>query len=68
MSNLIRGLPMTQQSASVYQAPPSTLSQVAGLGLTAAGLGAFKAAKGGSIKKSNGLMDLALKKMEPENA
>jgi hypothetical protein len=68
MSNLIRGLPMTQQSASVYQAPPSTLSQVAGLGLTAAGLGAFKSAKGGVIKKSNGLMDLALKKMEPENA
>ena len=67
MSNLIRGLPMTQQSASVYQAPPSTLSQVAGLGLTAAGLGAFKSAKGGVIKKSNGLMDLALKKMEPEN-
>ena len=60
---------MTQQSASVYQAPPSTLSQVAGLGLTAAGLGAFKSsAKGGAIKKSNGLMDLALKKMEPENA
>ena len=67
MSNLIRGLPMTQQSASVYQAPPSMLSQVAGLGLTAAGLGAFKSnAKGGVIKKSNGLMDLALKKMEPE--
>jgi hypothetical protein len=68
MSNLIRGLPMTQQSASIYQAPPSTLSQVAGLGLTAAGLGAFRSnAKGGAIKKSNGLMDLALKKMEPEN-
>jgi hypothetical protein len=68
MSNLVRGLPMTQQSASVYQAPPNVLSQVAGLGLTAAGLGAFKAAKGGSIKKSNGIMDLALKKMEPANA
>jgi hypothetical protein len=67
MSNLIRGLPMTQQSASVYQAPPSMLSQVAGLGLTAAGLGAFSSkAKGGAIeeKKSNGLADLALSKME----
>ena len=65
MSNLIRGLPMTQQSASVYQAPPSTLSQVAGLGLTAAGLGAFQShAKGGEIKKSRGLVDLALAKME----
>jgi len=43
------------------------LSQVAGVGLTAAGLGAFKAAKGGPIKekkrKSNGLADLALAKM-----
>jgi hypothetical protein len=56
---------MTQQSASVYQAPPSMLSQVAGAGLTAA---ALLKAKGGAIKKSNGLMDLALKKMEPENA
>ena len=65
MSNLVRGLPMTQQSASVYQAPPSMLSQVAGAGLTAA---ALLKAKGGVIKKSNGLMDLALKKMEPENA
>jgi hypothetical protein len=61
MSNLIRGLPMNQQATSIYQAPPSTLSQVAGLGLTAAGLGAFKA-KGGTIKekKSHGLADLAL--------
>ena len=64
MSNLIRGLPMTQQAVSMYQAPPSTLSQVAGLGLTAAGLGAFKA-KGGAIKekKSHGLADLALAQM-----
>ena len=64
MSNLVHGLPMTQQSASVYQAPPSMLSQVAGAGLTAA---ALLKAKGGAIKKSNGLMDLALKKMEPKN-
>jgi hypothetical protein len=63
MSNIIRGLPMNQQSASVYQAPPSMLSQVAGVGLTAAGLGAFKAAKGGAIKESHGLADLALAKM-----
>ena len=65
MSNLIRGLPMTQQATSIYQAPPSTLSQVAGLGLTAAGLGAFKSAKGGAIKekKSHGLADLALAQM-----
>lgn len=63
MSNLIRGLPMSQQATSVYQAAPSALSQVAGLGLTAAGLGAFKAAKGGAIKESHGLADLALAQM-----
>jgi len=64
MSNLIRGLPMTQQSASVYQAPPSMLSQVAGAGLTAAAL--MHAKEGGSTKdiKSRGLVDLALAKME----
>jgi len=65
MSNLIRGLPMTQQSASVYQAPPSMASQVAGLGLTAAGLGAFKGASGGSTAdiQSHGIQDLALAQM-----
>ena len=64
MSNLIRGLPMTQQSASVYQAPPSVLSQVAGAGLTTAAL--MHAKKGGSTKdiKSRGIVDLALAKME----
>ena len=65
MSNLIRGLPMTQQSASIYQAPPSMASQVAGLGLTAAGLGAFKGASGGSTAdiQSHGIQDLALAQM-----
>ena len=65
MSNLIRGLPMTQQAASVYQAPPSMASQVAGLGLTAAGLGAFKGASGGSTAdiQSRGIQDLALAQM-----
>ena len=67
MSNLLRGLPMTNTTSNIYSAPPSMLSQVAGVGLTAAGLGAFKAAKGGPIKekkrKSNGLADLALSKM-----
>ena len=64
MSNLIRGLPMTQQSASVYQAPPSVLSQVAGAGLTTAAL--MHAKEGGSTKdiKSRGIVDLALAKME----
>jgi len=64
MSNLIRGLPMTQQAVSMYQAPPSTLSQVAGLGLGVAGLSKL-AARGGSTAdiKSHGLQDLALAQM-----
>jgi len=65
-SNLLRGLPMTNTTSQTYTAPPSMLSQVAGLGLTAAGLGAFKSnAKGGAIKekKSNGIVCIALSKM-----
>jgi len=64
MSNLIRGLPMTQQAVSMYQAPPSIASQAAGLGVAGLGLsklGVF--AGGGAIKKSHGLQDLALAQM-----
>jgi hypothetical protein len=62
MSNLLRGLPMSNTTAQVYQAPPSPVSQVAGLGLTAA---ALTKAKGGAIKekKSDGLAGLAMAKM-----
>ena len=75
MSDLIRGTPLGMQSTNqVYQAPPSALSQVAGLGLTAAaGYGLANKAKGGKIKelkpkqKKNdrpaGLAELALSKM-----
>ena len=38
MSDMLRGLPLSQQSQTMYQAPPSALSQVGGLGLTAYGL------------------------------
>jgi len=70
-SNLLRGLPMSNTTSQTYTAPPSLLSQVAGVGLTAAGLGAFKAKEGGSTKdikkrKSNGIICLALKKMESQ--
>lgn len=70
-SNLLRGLPMTNTTSQTYTAPPSLLSQVAGVGLTAAGLGAFKTSKeGGQIKeskrKSNGIICLALQKMESQ--
>ena len=68
MSDILRGLPLTQQSSSVYATPPSALSQVAGLGV--AGLGASKLfAEGGDVSdvdyrdKPAGLADLAVYNM-----
>ena len=50
-SDMLRGLPLTQQSTSMYQAPPNLASQAGGLGMTALGIygmsGGFKNAKGG---------------------
>jgi len=71
-SNILHGLPMTNTTAQTYQAPPSMLSQVAGLGLGVAGLSSLGGStttsnkkKGGAIKhrKSNGIVDLAIAKM-----
>jgi hypothetical protein len=61
MSNILRGTPMgTVQS--MYQAPPSPLSQVVGAGTAL--YGASKMAKGGVVKKkSAGLAELALSKI-----
>jgi hypothetical protein len=63
MSDMIRGLPLTQQSSTMYQAPPSMVSQVAGLGTAA--LGASKLfAKGGSVNdRPAGLAELAIYNM-----
>jgi hypothetical protein len=62
MSDMLRGLPLTQQSSSVYATPPSMLQQVAGAGLVAKGLGAF--AGGGSVdERPAGLADLAIYRM-----
>ena len=62
MSDMIRGLPLTQQSQTMYQQPPSMLQQVAGAGLVAKGLGAF--AKGGSVNdRPAGLAELAIYRM-----
>jgi hypothetical protein len=65
MSDMIRGLPLTQQSASMYAQPPSMLSQAAGLGTAAIGaskLGMF--AGGGSVSEAPaGLADLAIYNM-----
>jgi hypothetical protein len=59
MSDIVRGAPMSNMGSNVYQAPPSTLGQVATLG--AAGMGLAKSvAKGGAIKskKPTGLAAL----------
>jgi hypothetical protein len=62
MSDMIRGLPLTQQSQTMYQQPPSMIQQVAGLGITGKALGAF--AGGGSVDdRPAGLADLAIYRM-----
>jgi len=75
-SNLLRGLPMQSTTVQSYQAPPSALSQIGGLGI--AGYGAYSkanspagspaGAKGGSTKDIKkrapaGLAALAISKM-----
>jgi hypothetical protein len=63
MSDILRGLPLTQQSANVYAPPPSAVSQIAGLGTAA--LGASKLfAKGGAVDdRPAGLAELAIYNM-----
>ncbi len=58
MSDILRGVPLGQQTQVQYQAPPSMAAQIAGLGL--AGYGAYKMANA----KDGGLMELAMKKLE----
>jgi len=66
MSDMLRGVPLSQQSQSIYQAPASALSQVAGLGTAAYAAGkAFGGKKGGRIPGA-GLADLALEKIGQE--
>ena len=64
MSDMLRGLPLSQSTQAMYQAPPSMVSQLGGLGLAAYGM-SRKA--GGSIKESKapaGLSELLLYDME----
>ena len=67
MSDMLRGLPLTQQSSSIYAQPPSMLSQVAGLGgaaLTGAKLfGAAGGATGDLERRPAGLAELAIYRM-----
>jgi hypothetical protein len=66
MSNLLRGMPMQSTTVQGYQAQPSAMSQLGGLGLTAASIAGLGKAKGGRIKEKKrpaGLAELALSKM-----
>jgi hypothetical protein len=67
MSDMIRGLPLTQQSSAMYAQPPSAVSQIAGLGgaaLTGAKLfGAKGGATGDLESRPAGLADLTLYQM-----
>lgn len=52
MSDMYRGLPLSQAANTIYQAPPNAASQLGGLGMSALGIygmsGGFKA-KGGMV-------------------
>jgi len=67
MSDMIRGLPLTQQSQTMYAQPPSMVSQIAGLGgaaLTGAKLfGAAGGATGDLERRPAGLAELTLYQM-----
>lgn len=58
-SDMLRGLPLSQSSQSIYQAPPSMMSQIAGAGTTALGLYGLMKKKGGVIKSKKEGSDLA---------
>ncbi len=62
LSDMLRGLPLTQQSSTIYGGQPSTMQQLAGLGM--AGYGMMRA-KGGTVDsgESGGLADLLIAKM-----
>ena len=53
MSDMARGLPLSQTSQSMYAAPPNAASQLGGLGMSALGIygmsGGFRQANGGMV-------------------
>ena len=70
MSGLLRGLPLQTATTQQYQAAPSSLSQVAGLGMAGYGLNRMMGGKKGGLpkdfekrKRPAGLAELALSKM-----
>jgi hypothetical protein len=65
MSDMLRGLPLSQSSSQMYQQPPSMVSQLAGLGTAAYGASKLMA-EGGSVNDSQrpaGLAELAISRM-----
>jgi hypothetical protein len=60
MSDIIRGVPLTQTGSSIYQAPPSTVQNIASLGLGAAGISKLFANGGVAMSNGGGLGALAL--------
>jgi hypothetical protein len=70
MSDILRGVPLTQTGSAVYGQPPSTVSQLAGLGTAAFGASKLFGMKdGGRVEdvayrdKPAGLADLAIYNM-----
>jgi hypothetical protein len=69
MSDMLRGLPLSQSAQSMYQAPPSTASQIAGAGLAGYGMFGgsnpmFRFAEGGEVEGGPaGLADLLVHSM-----
>ena len=68
MSSLLRGLPLQQATTQQYQAPPSAVSQIAGLGTAGIGMyglgrtaGIFK--EGGKVKEDKGLHDIVMRQL-----
>ena len=63
MSDMLRGLPLTQQSSTIYQQAPSMGTQLIGAGTALAGASKLFA-KGGAVNsRPAGLADLALSRM-----
>jgi hypothetical protein len=63
MSDMLRGLPLTQQSSNVYAPPPSAMSQIAGLGTAALGASKLFAHGGAVNERPAGLAELAIHNM-----
>tara|TARA_R110002126_G_scaffold280719_1_gene428269 strand:- start:341 stop:1039 length:699 start_codon:yes stop_codon:yes gene_type:complete len=60
MSDIVRGVPLTQTGSSLYQAPPSTMQNITSLGLAGAGISKLMANGGVAMSNGGGLGALAL--------